>query len=83
MATVGGIHTVLIDGTHRHITDLNKDMLCDVWAKRQRELNELYSINASANKGWRGVILAMLGIHLPNRNGIKLGGIDSKGKPIY
>jgi hypothetical protein len=67
MATRGGINTVLIDGEYRHITDVGQTVLCNEWSKRQREINELYSINTKANKGWRGVILKLIGINLPMR----------------
>ena len=51
MATRGGVNTVLVDGEYRHITDLDEKTLSNAWAKRQRELNDLYEINAKANQG--------------------------------
>lgn len=68
----GGIHTVLIDGRHVHITELDHAALCEAWAKRQREINELYSVNKQANEGWRGVVLRLIGVVLPERP-VRLG----------
>ena len=83
MSTVGGINTVLVDGKYIHITDLSQQQLCEAWSKQQRELKELYRINADANQGWRGFILSLLGIYLPDRKVINLGGVDSKNQSIY
>lgn len=83
METKGGINTIQINGQHVHIIDLDEQTLCAEWAKRQREINELYSINAKANEGWRGMLLKLMGIHLPDKNVIKLGGMDSNGQSIY
>lgn len=73
MVTKGGINTVNIDGQYIHITDLDKNTLCEEWAKRQKEITGLYIINSKANQGWRGLVLSLIGIHLPDRTAIKLG----------
>jgi len=83
MVTKGGINTVKINGEYVHITDLDSQTLCAEWTKRQSELNELYAINAKANEGWRGMLLKLIGIKLPDKRVIKLGGMDSKGESIY
>lgn len=75
----GGINTVKINGQYVHITDLDSKALCAEWTKLKHEINELYEINRKANAGWRGVILSLLGIRLPDRNVITLGGVDNRG----
>ena len=83
MINRGGINTVKINGEYVHITNLDHQTLCAEWAKRQREISDLYDVNKKANQGWRGIVLSLLGIHLPDRNVIILGGIDSKNESIY
>ena len=71
----GGINTVLIDGQRVHITDLDHRALCEVWADRQQEINELYRVNKQANDGWlgwRGAVLRLIGVALPER-AVRLG----------
>jgi hypothetical protein len=68
MSTGKAINTVEIDGKVVHITDLSPAQLCDQWCKRQRELKDLYEINRMANSGWKGLVLSLLGIHLPDRS---------------
>ncbi|MGG5276372.1 hypothetical protein [Pseudomonas syringae pv. coryli] len=63
----GGINTVFLNGEYVHITDLDDDALCTVWAERQRTLNDLYEVNKQANEGWRGAVLRLIGIRLPER----------------
>lgn len=70
----GGINTVVVDGERVHITDLDPVRLCAEWSERQREINAMYEANRRAYQGWRGVILRMLGIKLPEKHGvIRLG----------
>jgi len=83
MSTGGGINTVQVDGEYIHITDLDQESLCNYWSKRQRELNDLYEINAKANQGLRGFIIKLLGINLPDKKTVYLGGINSKREAIY
>lgn len=83
MSTGKGINTVEIDGQVVHITDLSPEQLCDQWAKRQRELNDLYEVNRKANSGWRGFILGLIGIRLPDKNVYFLGGRSSTGESLY
>ena len=67
MTTGKGINTVKIGDQVVHISDLSFDQLCVQWAKRQRELNTLYEANRKAKSGWRGLVLSLMGIHLPDR----------------
>ncbi len=62
-----GINTVRINGEVKHITDLEPATLCLEWTKLKNENNELYEYNKRINSGWRGVILRLLGIHLPDK----------------
>lgn len=64
MSVVGGINTVKINGEIVHITDLEPLQLCNEWSKL-KEINDLYTINARANSGWRGLVLRLIGINLP------------------
>lgn len=74
LASGGGINTVVVDGKRVHITDLAPVRLCAEWSERQREINALYEANRRAYQGWRGVILRLLGIKLPEKHGvIRLG----------
>lgn len=67
MMNVGnGINTVIINGEVKHITDLDDITLCAEWAKLIKERNELYKINQQANKGWRGLVLHLIGVSLPS-----------------
>lgn len=71
----GGINTVLVDDEYIHITDLDHEQLCTEWAKRQRELKDLYAINSKINKswfGWKVVLLRLLGVSLQDRS-VKFG----------
>ena len=67
-----GINTVRIDNATVHIVDLEPLILCQHWSARQREINELYRINAEANTGWKGFVLRILGIYLPDKRGFHL-----------
>lgn len=83
MTTSGGINTVKLNSEFIHITDLDEKTLCEEWAKRQRDLRELYDINLKANQGWCGMILKIIGVNLPERNVVVLGGISSDNRPLY
>ncbi|MBB1585153.1 hypothetical protein [Serratia sp. OS31] len=61
-----GINTVVFNGEVKHITDLDDITLCSEWEKVIKERNELYKINKLANKGWRGLVLRMMGVSLPS-----------------
>ena len=78
-----GINTVEIDGEVIHITDLEPDVLCEQWSKKQRELNDLYKTNSDLNNSWKGWVLKLFGINLPDKKGIWLMGVDSKNNSLY
>ncbi|HDL8055946.1 TPA: hypothetical protein U5E31_003982 [Yersinia enterocolitica] len=78
-----GINTVRLNGEVRHILDLDEQSLCSEWSKLKRENNELYQINRLANSGWRGLILRLIGVVLPDKRGAFINGINAKGESIY
>lgn len=84
MANTGnGINTVHINGEVKHITELDELTLCNEWSKLKRENNELYEINRIANSGWRGFVLRLISVSLPDKHRVSIKGIDAKGKNIY
>ena len=74
-----GINTVRIDGEVKHILDLDEQTLCSEWSKLKRENNELYQINGQANSGWRGLILRLIGVVLPDKR-VSICGVNAKGE---
>lgn len=52
-------------------------------SKLENELAELYRINSKINKSWKGKILRLLGVNLPDNQAVKFGGINAKGEHIY
>ncbi|MEY7395835.1 hypothetical protein [Pantoea stewartii] len=68
MSTGRGKNTVVINNEVKHITDLDNVTLCQEWNKVHDELNDLYLINKKANSGWKGAILRLLGINLPEKS---------------
>ncbi|ECC2537966.1 TPA: hypothetical protein L4592_005874 [Pseudomonas aeruginosa] len=81
--TGNGINTVHLNGEVKHITELDDLTLCNEWSKLIRERNELYNINKAINAGWRGFILRLIGVSLPDRKNVFIKGIDAKGDSIY
>lgn len=81
--TGNGINTVHLNGEVKHITELDDLTLCNEWSKLIREINELYNINKAINAGWRGFILRLIGVSLPDRKNVFIKGIDAKGDSIY
>ncbi|ENN6236919.1 hypothetical protein AB9W54_004303 [Salmonella enterica] len=78
-----GINTVCVNGEVKHITELDELTLCNEWSKLKRENNELYEVNRIANSGWRGFILRLIGVSLPDKHGVFIKGVDAKGESIY
>ncbi|ENG8827659.1 hypothetical protein ABVL22_004264 [Salmonella enterica] len=78
-----GINTVHINGKIIHITDLDPLTLCNEWSKLKNENRALYCYNQQINKGWRGLILRFIGIHLSDKRKIVIKGINAKGESIY
>ena len=62
-----GINTVTVNGKVKHITELDDITLCLEWTKLREENNRLYEINNQANRGWRGFILRLIGVNLPDK----------------
>lgn len=63
-----GINTVRIGDEVKHITDLDALTLMHEWSKLKKENADLYGYNRQVNRGWRGFILRLMGIHLPEKN---------------
>ncbi|EAO8023258.1 hypothetical protein EFH81_24885 [Salmonella enterica] len=83
MTTGDGINTVRISNEVKHITELDALILCSEWAKLKKENSDLYEYHREINSGWRGVILRLLGIYLPDKRDVFLKGINAKGESIY
>lgn len=49
------------------IRELDDITLCLEWTKLREENNRLYEINNQANRGWRGFILRLIGVNLPDK----------------
>lgn len=56
MITGNGINTVTVNGKVKHITELDDITLCLEWTKLREE-----------NRGWRGFILRLIGVNLPDK----------------
>lgn len=67
MITGNGINTVTVNGKVKHITELDYITLCLEWTKLREENNRLYEINNKTNRGWRGFILRLIGVNLPDK----------------
>ncbi|MFZ3896672.1 hypothetical protein [Salmonella enterica] len=78
-----GINTVNINGEVKHISELDPATLCIEWAKLKNENAELYRCNREANSGWRGLILRLIGVRLPDGKTICLRGINARKDSIY
>ncbi|EOX0570625.1 Uncharacterised protein [Shigella sonnei] len=72
MFTGLGINSLVINGEVRHITDLDPLTLSAEWSKLVKEKQELYEANKKACSGWRGFVLKLLGIKLPQKPGVML-----------
>ncbi|MDI5530377.1 hypothetical protein MJI67_22505, partial [Salmonella enterica subsp. enterica serovar Cerro] len=70
--TGNGINTVRINNEVKHITELDPVTLSLEWAKLKNENNELYRSIKEANSGWRGFILRLIGVHLPDGKTISI-----------
>ncbi|RKT89347.1 hypothetical protein BJ925_0325 [Rahnella aquatilis] len=83
MKTGNGINTVCINGEVKHITELDELTLCNEWSKLKNENSKLYEINSEANKSWRGFILKIIGIKLPDKSTVFIKGVNAKGEGVY
>ncbi|OAT35712.1 hypothetical protein M988_4409 [Hafnia paralvei ATCC 29927] len=78
-----GINTVRINGEVKHITELDPVTLCLEWTKLKNENKELYRCIDEANSGWRGFILRLMGVRLPDGKTLSIHGINAKNESIY
>lgn len=78
-----GINTVRINGEVKHITELDPVTLSLEWTKLKNENKELYRCIDEANSGWRGFIIRLMGIRLPDGKTISIHGINAKNESIY
>lgn len=83
MMTGNGVNTVRIGGEVKHITNLDALTLTHEWSKLNKENAELYSYNRQVTHGWRGFILHLMGIHLPDGVRVKLGGVNARKESVY
>ncbi|STU60802.1 Uncharacterised protein [Klebsiella pneumoniae] len=67
LMTGRGINTVRIGDEVKHITELDALTLMHEWSKLTKENADLYDYNRQVNRGWRGFILRLMGIHLPEK----------------
>ncbi|EIW9027190.1 hypothetical protein WCU47_26125 (plasmid) [Klebsiella quasipneumoniae] len=78
-----GIFTVRIGDEVKHITDLDVLTLMHELSKLKKENTALYDYNRQVNRGWRGFILRLMGIHLPDKDRVRLQGINVGKESIY
>lgn len=48
----------------------------------EKENAHLYDYNRQVNRGWRGFVLRLMGIHLPDNDRVRLQGINARKEPI-
>jgi hypothetical protein len=80
MKTGYGINTVEVNGEIKHIHDLDPVTLSQEWTKLRKEVNSLYDYNRKVSKGWRGVILSLIGVKLPQKHTVVTNGPISTEK---
>ncbi len=78
-----GINTVRIGDEVKHITELDAITLMHEWSKLKKENADLYDYNRQVNRGWRGFILRLMGINLPDNDRVRLQGINTRKDSIY
>ncbi|EGT5662975.1 hypothetical protein AGJ34_21620 [Cronobacter dublinensis subsp. dublinensis] len=81
--TGSGINTVCIEGEIKHITDLDAMTLSNEWSKLKNENAALYRYNHQASQGWRGHALRLMGVHLLDKERVRLEGINAQKKSAY
>jgi hypothetical protein len=81
--TGNGINTVRIGGEVKHIHELDAVTLTHEWTKLKNENRELYRCIDEANSGWRGFILRLIGVRLPDGKTLSIHGINAKNESIY
>lgn len=83
MMTGTGINTVRINCEIKHITELDAITLSNEWSKMKNENADLYRYNHQVSQGWRGFVLRLIGVHLPERDRVCLKGINARNESIY
>ncbi|HHQ6236906.1 TPA: hypothetical protein ACSRG2_004993 [Klebsiella pneumoniae] len=78
-----GINTVRVNGEVKHISELDPVTLSIEWSKLKNENSELYRCIKEANSGWRGFILRLIGVRLPDGKAICIRGINARKDSIY
>lgn len=68
------MNTVEVNGERKHIHDLDPVTLSQEWTKLRKEVNSLYDYNSQVSKGWRGVILSLIGVKLPQKYTVVIKG---------
>ncbi|EKC4415757.1 hypothetical protein OP037_004294 [Salmonella enterica] len=81
--TGNGVNTVYINGEMKRITELDAITLSNEWSKLKNENAALYSYNRQVTQGYRGFILRLMGIHLPDGDRVKLGGVNARKESVY
>lgn len=66
----------------KHITELDALTLMHEWSRLKKENAHLYAYNRQVNRGWRGFVLRLMGIHLPDNDRVRLQGINARKEPI-
>jgi hypothetical protein len=62
----------------KHITELDALTLMHEWSRLKKENAHLYDYNRQVNRGWRGFVLRLMGIHLPDNDRVRLQGINAR-----
>lgn len=78
-----GINTVRVNGEVKHISELDPATLSIEWSKLKNENSELYRCIKEANSGWRGFILRLIGVRLPDGQTICIRGTNARNDSIY
>ena len=78
-----GINTVRIGDEVKHIAELDALTLMHEWSKLKKENADLYGYNRQVNRGGRGFILRLMGIHLPDKDRVCFHGIKARKDSIY
>ena len=81
--TGSGMNTVRINNEVKHISELDSETLSLEWNKLKNENNELYRCIKEANSGWRGFVLRLIGVHLPDGKTIVIYGVSSKNESTH
>ena len=81
--TGSGMNTVRIKNQVKHISELDSETLSLEWNKLKNENNELYRCIKEANSGWRGFVLRLIGVHLPDGKTIVIYGVSTKNESTH